>query len=150
MSFYGESANRCNKRHPTRKKDIRVAATRQNRQKRSKPALIRHRAEAKNREMESPREPKGITIHANDIPKKSHKIWELLNRAYGAAAVYVTKSNSLSFFPNQDAGLSFSYMVEDTMDLPVITDRTEDERAIYEERVGYLRYRAQTMQASSE
>ena len=82
----------------------------------------------------------GITIHAEEIPTGSEKMWELLNRAYGAVAVFIRGNTSASYFPNIEAGWNFSYMIEDAMPAPEITDRSMETRETYEEKVEFLGY----------
>ncbi len=66
-------------------------------------------------------EPRGITIHSDNIPKGSKKMSRLLNQVHGATAVCTRGNASASFSQSIDQGLRFSYMLDDSKDEPRIT-----------------------------
>ena len=84
--------------------------------------------------------PLGIAIHAENIPKGSKKIWKLLNQAYGATAIFTWGDTSVTFFRSIDEGLSFSYMVDDSMLIPEITERAYQTYVGFTDKIEFLSY----------
>ena len=80
----------------------------------------------------------GMMARAEQIPEGASQLWNMLSRAYGAAATLTVGNECYNFFYSQQAATKFIEMIRRKMTIPVLDDGEPITRKEYDDRVGKI------------